>query len=416
MDRQISDTERKKTSRRRWLKAAGIGLAAVAAIAVAGRVIRPSIELGSINIGTADRGTIDITVSGTGNVSPAFEEIITSPISTRIMEVYRQAGDSVGPGTPLLRLDLQSTETEANKMADQIAMKRHELHQQEVNSDTRLSDLEMQVKVKEMTLNRLEAELNNERYLDSIGSGTGDRVRQAELACKTGRLELEQLRQKLANERLVARAGESVKHLDISIAEKNLAEMTRTLDDARIPSPRSATLTYINDQIGEKVTEGQKIAVISDLSHFRVDGEMPDAYSDRVAVGGQAVVRIGRERLEGTVSNVTPLSQGGVISFTIRLAQDAHPRLRSGLRTDVYIKCDVVDDAVRIPNSPVYTGPGKYELFVVSADGSALERREVVLGESNYEYVQVVSGIAPGERVVLSDMTKYKESNTISIR
>jgi len=398
------------------LKAGGIVLAVVAAIALAGRMMRPSIDLSSLNIGTADTGTIDITFSGTGKVSPAFEEIITSPISTRIVEVYRQAGDSVGPGTPLLRLDLQSTETEAKKMADQIAMKRHELRQQTVNSDTHLSDLEMQVKVKEMTLNRLEAELNNERYLDSIGSGTGDRVRQAELACKTGRLELEQLRQKLANERLVARAGESVKHLDINIAEKNLAEMSRTLDDARITAPRTATLTYINDQIGEKVTEGQKIAVISDLSHFRVDGEMPDAYSDRVAVGSQAVVRIGRERLEGTVSNVTPLSQGGVISFTVRLTQDAHPRLRSGLRTDVYIKCDVVDDAVRIPNSPVYTGPGKYELFVVSADGGTLEKREAVLGESNYEYVQVVSGIAPGERVVLSDMTKYKESNTISIR
>lgn len=416
MDRKISDAEKKKSSRRRWLRAGGIAIVSAAVIVLAGRMMRPSIDIASLRMGTADTGTIDITVSGTGNVSPAFEEIITSPISTRIMEVYLQAGDSVGPGTPLLRLDLQSTETEAKKMADQIAMKRHELHQQTVNSDTHLSDLEMQVKVKEMTLNRLVAELRNERYLDSIGSGTGDRVRQAELACSTGRLELEQLRQKLANERLVARAGESVKHLDINIAEKNLAEMSRTLDDARITAPRTATLTYINDQIGEKVTEGQKIAVISDLSHFRVDGEMPDAYSDRVAVGSQAVVRIGRERLSGTVSNVTPLSQGGVITFTVRLDEDAHPRLRSGLRTDVYIKCDVVDDAVRIPNSPIYTGPGKYELFVAAADGKALEKREVVLGEGNYEYVEVVSGIVPGERVVLTDMTKYKDSNKLSIR
>lgn len=416
MDRQIPDSERRKAARKRWLKAGGIALAAIAAVVVLGKVMRPSVSLSDLNVATADTGTIDITVTGTGSVSPAFEEIITSPISTRIVEVYRQAGDSVLPGTPLLRLDLQSTETEVNKLADQIAMKHHELDQQMVNSDTHLNDLAMQVKVKEMTLNRLEAELRNERYLDSIGSGTGDRVRQAELAVSTGRLELDQLRQKLANERRVAEAAVSVKNLDINIAAKNLAEMSRTLDDARVISPRRATLTYINDQIGEKISEGQKIAVISDLAHFRVDGELSDSYADRISVGSRAVVRIGKERLDAIVSNVTPLSRNGVIAFTLRLDQDAHPRLRSGLRTDVYIKCDVVDEAIRIPNAPYYTGPGTYNLFFLSADGSELVKREVRLGDCNFEYVQVLSGVQPGERVVLSDMSRFKDASTLKTK
>lgn len=416
MDRQIPESERRSVRRKRWLRAGVIVLAVAVGIVALGRMMRPSVKLTDLGVATADTGTIDITVTGTGSVSPAFEEIITSPISTRIVEVYRQAGDSVLPGTPLLRLDLQSTETEVNKLADQIAMKRHELDQQMVNSDTHLNDLAMQVKVKEMTLNRLEAELRNERYLDSIGSGTGERVREAELAVSTGRLELDQLRQKLANERRVADAGVSVKHLDINIAEKNLAEMSRTLDDARVVSPRRATLTYINDQIGEKISEGQKIAVISDLDHFRVDGELSDTYADRIAVGSRAVVRIGRERLDGTVSNVTPLSRNGVIAFTVRLAEDAHPRLRSGLRTDVYIKCDVVDDAVRIPNAPYYTGPGTYNLFFLSADSKELTKREVRLGDCNFEYVEVLSGINPGDRVVISDMSRFKDSYTLKVK
>lgn len=116
-------------------------------------------------------------------------------------------------------------------------MKQHEMEQQNANTDTHLSDLAMQIKVKEMALNRLEVELRNERYLDSIGSGTGDRVRQAELAVKTGRLELEQLRQQLANERRVAAAGKNVKNLDIDIARKSLGEMERTLDDAKVLAP-----------------------------------------------------------------------------------------------------------------------------------------------------------------------------------
>lgn len=396
-----------------------IGIAVAAAIAIiiaVGSMMRTTVQVADLNVGTADTGTIDITITGTGTVSPAFEEIITSPINSRIVEVYRQSGDSVDAGTPLLRLDLQSTETELNKLHDQISMKQHELEQQNANTDTHLSDLAMQVKVKEMALNRLEVELRNERYLDSIGSGTGDRVRQAELAVKTGRLELDQLRQQLSNERRVAAAGKNVKNLDIDIARKSLGEMERTLQDAKVLAPRKAILTFIHNQIGEKVSEGQKIAVVSDLDHFRVEAEISDTYASRVAVGGKATVKLGKERLNGVISNVTPQSNNGVIKFTVRLEDDAHPRLRSGLKTDVYVSCEVVDDAVRIPNGSYYTGPGSYSLFFMNADGTELEKREVKLGNSNYEFVEVESGIKPGDKVVTSDMSRFKDNSTLKLR
>ncbi len=329
--------------------------------------------------------------------------------------MYCKAGDSVDVGTPLLRLDLQSTETELNKLKDQIEMKRYELEQQKVGNDTRISDLTMQVKVKEMTVNRLEVELRNERYLDSLGSGTGDRVRQAELAYNTGKLELEQMRQQLANEHKVTDAGLSVKNLDINIASKNLGEMSRTLDDAQIRAPRRATLTFINDQIGQKISEGEKIAIISDLSHFKVDGELADSYGDRIRVGSKAVVRVGRDRLPGMVSNVTPLSRNGVISFSVRLDDEANARLRSGLKTDVYIMCDVMEDVKRIKNGTFYTGPGLYELFVFDSDDE-LVRRSVRLGESNFEYVEVINGLEPGDRVVISDMKRFNTNTSLKVK
>ena len=81
-------------------------------------------------------------------------------------------------GTPILKLDLQSTETEYKKLLDEEQMKRYQLEQLKVNNNTYLSDLSMQVKISAMKLNRMEVELRNERYLDSLGSGTTDKVRQ----------------------------------------------------------------------------------------------------------------------------------------------------------------------------------------------------------------------------------------------
>lgn len=415
MDREIPKEVRDKERKKKFIKYGAIGVAAVVCIAVLISFMRSSVNRKDLVFSEVDNGTIEVSVSASGKVVPAFEEIINSPINTRIVEVYRKGGDSVDVGTPILKLDLQSTETEYKKLLDEEQMKRYQLEQLKVNNNTYLSDLSMQVKISAMKLNRMEVELRNERYLDSLGSGTTDKVRQAELNFNTGKLELEQLRQQYANESKVKEADLKVKELEFNIFSKSLAEMKRTLDDAQIRSPRKAILTYINNQVGAQVAEGSQVAIISDLSHFKVEGEIADTYGDRVAAGGKAIVKIGSDKLEGTVSSVTPLSKNGVISFTVQLKEDNHRRLRSGLKTDVYVMNAVKEDVMRVANGSFYVGRGEYELFVCNSDNE-LVKRKIQLGDSNFEYVEVLSGLQLGDKVVVSDMSAYKNKNKLKIK
>ena len=415
MDREIPKEVRDKERKKKFIKYGAIGVAAVVCIAVLISFMRSSVNRKDLVFSEVDNGTIEVSVSASGKVVPAFEEIINSPINTRIVEVYRKGGDSVDVGTPILKLDLQSTETEYKKLLDEEQMKRYQLEQLKVNNNTYLSDLSMQVKISAMKLNRMEVELRNERYLDSLGSGTTDKVRQAELNFNTGKLELEQLRQQYANESKVKEADLKVKELEFNIFSKSLAEMKRTLDDAQIRSPRKAILTYINNQVGAQVAEGSQVAIISDLSHFKVEGEIADTYGDRVAAGGRAIVKIGNEKLEGTVSSVTPLSKNGVISFIVQLNEDNNKRLRSGLKTDVYVMNAVKEGVLRLANASYYGGRGEYELFVQDSKDEIVKRK-VQLGDSNFEYVEVVSGLKPGDKVVVSDMSSYKNKNKLKLK
>lgn len=414
MDREIPKEERHKAIRKRWTRVGVILAVIVMAIIALGAIMRPSIKLSSIRTGMVDRGTLETSVAGTGRVVPAFEQIINSPITSRIVEVYSKEGDTLSAGTPLLRLDLESAETEIKRMADERRSKQLEAEQTRLNNRTMLSDLEMQVKVKEMDVNRLRAEVVNERRLDSIGSGTGERVRQAEFAFETGRLQLQQLREQLANERDVRAATAKMKQLELSIFDKNFGEKQRTLEDARLKSPRRATLTYISDQIGRQVSQGEKVAVIADLSRFKVTAEIADSYADRVAVGSRVTIKAGNTELGGMVTNVTPLSKNGIISFSVTLDDDDHPRLRSGLKTEVHVLCDIRDDALRIPVGPYYHGAGAYEMFII--DGDELVRRHVRLGESGYDFVEVLDGLSPGDNVVISDMNEYSRKNRLTLK
>ncbi|MFS2553043.1 efflux RND transporter periplasmic adaptor subunit [Parabacteroides merdae] len=413
MDRKISKEVQRKEQRKQFIR---IGTAVggfIVLIVVVISMLQTSLKRKDLNISTVDKGVIEVSVSASGKVIPAFEEIINSPINSRIVEVYKRGGDSVDVGTPILKLDLQSAETEYNKQLDEEQMKSLQLEQQRVTNHNKLSEMEMNLKVSRMELDRKAVELRNERYLDSLGAGTTDKVRQVELDYNVSILKLKEDEQKYKNEQALAEADLKIKELELNIFRKSLAETRCTLEDAQIRSPRKAILTYVNNEIGSQIGQGAKVAIVSDLSHFKIEGEIADTYGDRIAAGSKAVIKIGSEKLDGTVSDVTPLSKNGVISFTVQLEEDNHKRLRSGLKTDVYVMNAVKDDVLRIANSSYYVGKGEYELFVVN--GNQLLKRKVQLGDSNFEYVEVVSGLQEGDQVIVSDMNAYKDKNKLKI-
>ena len=85
------------------------------------------------------------------------------------------------------------------------------------------------------------------------------------------------------------------------------------------------------------------------------------------------------------------------------------------MKTDVYVMNAVKEDVMRIANGSFYVGRGEYELFVCDSD-SELVKRKVQLGDSNFEYVEVLSGLKLGDRIVVSDMNSYKNKNKLKLK
>ena len=97
------------------------------------------------------------------------------------------------------------------------------------------------------------------------------------------------------------------------------------------------------------------------------------------------------------------------------MANDNHKRLRSGLKTDVYVMNAVKEDVMRIANASYYVGRGDYELFVLDSENEIVKRK-VKLGDSNFEYVEVIEGLKQGDQVVVSDMSSFKNKNKLKVK
>lgn len=413
MDRNIS---KKVLIKERYIKILKYGVVlmlVIAAIVYISNVITTSLDKENLNLGLVDKGSINMTVSATGKVIPYSEEIIVAPISSKILEVYKHAGDTVNIGEALLRLELSSIETEYRQKLDEQEMKRRKLEQSKITLQSSISELEMQERVKEMQLKKMYRELQNEMYLDSIGASTADKIREIALNYDVSKLEYNQLKQRIQNEKLKAEAEMKVQELEYSIFEKGLSENARLLKDARVLSPQKATLTYINNQIGAQVSVGSQIATLSDLSRYKIEAEIADSHASKIRHGARAVVRYGQRELIGTIVNIVPSIKNGTISFSVVYEEDDIQILRNGLSVDVFVEQGTKTNVLRIPNGAYYSNPGEYELWVAK-DGKAIKHK-VVLGDSNYDYVEVKSGLNEGDEVILMNMNEYKNKESIKI-
>ena len=414
MDREIPIEERRKAQRRIIIRAILITMAVGTGFFGLSLLLEPVLPVKGLMIAEADIGTIEITVSASGKLVPQNEEIIISPINSRILEVYKNPGDVVEINEPLLKLDLSEIDTEYNKKLDEREKLKSKLIQTKIRLDNNISEMEMNLQIKQMRVERYLVECAIEKYLDSIGASTADKVQKVRLNYEEASLELNQLREKTENERRSAKAEMNVQELEYKIFEKELAQSAKLLKEAHVLSPRKATLSFIANQIGMQVTQSTQLAVISDLTQFKVEAEVADGYADRLSLGAKAIVEVGKEKLTGTVINITPGASGGLLKFVVMLHDSDNPALRSGLRTDVYVMYGVRADVLRIPNGRYFKGKGTHELWVVN--GGKAEKRNVGLGESSYDYVEVTGGLQQGDKVIISDMERYNNKYSIKLK
>jgi HlyD family secretion protein len=411
MDRKIDAKILRQRKIKTLTTVSGTLIAIVIIFILLVHVFRSGISAADVYTSTVDKGPIEISVPATGKVVPLAEEVIISPVSTKIMEVYKKAGDAVNERDVILKLDLITIHTEIEKQDNELKMKQYKLEQEKITSQSTLSDLEMEIEISEMQIKRMEVLLKNERFLDSIGAGTSDKIRQAELDFAVDQLKLKQLKRKYENQKHILESNDKVLQLDYSIAQKNAMLKNKTMTEAQVRAPRTATLTWVNEQIGAKVAEGEQLAIISDLSHYKVEAEVSESYGSKVFSGNNVIIKSSGKELRGKIGNVVPSVSNGTFVFTVFLEDNQNELLRSGLKVDVYVIHAVQEETLRIANRSYYTGPGEYDLWVVR-EGEAVKRK-VVLGESSHNYVEVKEGLQEGEVVITSDMNRYLDDNKL---
>jgi HlyD family secretion protein len=177
------------------------------------------------------------------------------------------------------------------------------------------------------------------------------------------------------------------------------------IEQAEVKVTNKGVVTWVNGDIGTNINPGDQVAKVADLSSFKIEGTISDNYAGLLNIGSRVIVKIQNQELRGTTNKIQPSVANGIVSFSVELDQKDHVALRPNLRVDVYVVTAFKDNVVRVKNGPFYKGSKDQKIFIINENKAI--RKTVNIGESNFEYVEIINEVQPGDQVIISDMSDY---------
>jgi HlyD family secretion protein len=374
---------------------------------------KSSINKSAITTAVVEKGNIENTINATGEVLPEFEETITSPITASIQKVIRDAGSKVQAGESILTLDKTASQTEYKKLEFQLETKRNDIKKLKLELEKSFYDIKSNNDIKQLKINSLTADVENAKRLLNAGGGTRESVEQAELNLKVARLEKQQLENEIKSKQQTMEVEMKEAEIAADIQENDQKELERKLQLANIVAGRSGVVTWVNKNIGSTIREGESLARIADLGSFKVVGSLSDNYIDQLFNGMTAIIRINETKMRGKVANIFPSVANGIVSFEITLDELNNKLYRPNMKVDVFLVTSTHDNVLRVPNGAAFKGSSVQDIFVLN-NGKA-ERRTVHIGMTNFDFVEIKDNLKPGDVIITSDMSEFKNTKEISI-
>ena len=356
MDRPINQGIRRKRRLKLGIQAsAGVG-AAILLFATVPNWLAASVDRDEIRTAVVEIGPVEATITASGTVVPESEQVVASPIDSRVLRILHRPGNTLAVGDPIIELDVGTTLLAREKLDDRILLNANKRTQLELQLENELGDLKTQYEVDSLRLQFLQAKTEQHRRLFEIGGSSAQQVQQAELEAQIAAVELAQTKRSITNKRKELETqleGVATEH---RLLLNEQTELQRQLERAAARADRAGVLTWVIQQEGTAVRTGDVIARIADLSAFRVDATVSDVHANILGVGMPARVKIADSILLGEVTIIRPTIENGIISVGIGLQGDASSILHANQRVDVYIVTAASDRTLRVRRGPFATG------------------------------------------------------------
>ena len=367
----------------------------------------------TLSYGTVVRGEFNDYIRVTGQVQP-MTTIQISPLEGGVVqEIVTEEGSKVKKGDVILvlsneSLDLQILNSEAELAEKENLLRNTMISMEQQKLSVKQEMLQLRVEVRR---SKRAFESARELYAEKLISREEWLKAEEDYMLAKDRLDLVETR---AQQDSLYRAVE-IDQMTESLQNMrlNMRMIRKRKDNLTIKAPIDGELGLLDVALGQSIAAGVKVGQINNLDSYKIEALVDEHYIDRVVAGLEAQFERQNESYGTVIRKVYPEVRDGKFKTDFKFSGEQPANIRTGQTYYLNLQLGQSEEALLIPRGTFYQKTGGRWVYVVSPDGSQAVKREIRIGRQNPQYYEVLEGLEPGERVIVSGYDNFGDNEVL---
>jgi HlyD family secretion protein len=377
----------------------------------------PSVERGTVWTDTVKRGSMLRQVRGLGTLIPNQEDVRQIPAETEatVVRIRMLPGSQVKADTILL--ETRNPQVEQASLDAQLQLKAAEAEYQSLR--VRLDSDLMNQKASAATVTadyrqaQLQAQTDKALYDLGVISGLAYKASQGKADELTTRYDLEGQRLTINQQAIVSQMAVQQARVGQMRALAELKQ--KQLDALKVRAGIDGVLVDLPLQVGQHVLPGTMMAKVVQPDHLMAELKVPETQARDVQIGEAASIDTHNGIVNGTVMRVDPAVQNGTVTVDVKLTGELPKGARPDLSVDGTIDLEQLSNVMYVGRPAFGQENSTFSLFKLETDGKEAKRVPVKVGRASVNSIQVLEGLHEGDTVILSDMSRWDNTDRIRL-
>ena len=370
----------------------------------------------TILTGTARQGEFNDYIRVSGQVQPMTTVQLSPTEGGNVKRIVVEEGSHVNEGDVIVvlgneNLDMQILNSEAELAEKENILRNTMISMEQQKLSVRQEKLSLQIEVRRA---RRAYEQNKALYEEKLIAKEEYLKASEDYELAKDKLELVTDRERqdsLYRSVQIAQMHESLENMRL-----NMNMIRRRKENLSVKAPISGELGLLDVELGQSVAAGAKIGQINNLDSYKIEAQIDEHYIDRVAPGLEATFERQSEKYSSVIRKVYPEVRDGKFKADFRFEGQQPENIRTGQTYYLNLQLGQSAEAILIPRGSFYQNTGGKWVYVLNADGTKATKRSVRIGRQNPQYYEVIEGLAPGDKVIISSYDAFGDKDELIIK
>lgn len=369
----------------------------------------------TILTGTARQGEFNDYIRVSGQVQPMTTVQLSPTEGGNVKRIVVEEGSHVNEGDVIVvlgneNLDMQILNSEAELAEKENILRNTMISMEQQKLSVRQEKLSLQIEVRRA---RRAYEQNKALYEEKLIAKEEYLKASEDYELAKDKLELVTDRERqdsLYRSVQIAQMHESLENMRL-----NMNMIRRRKENLSVKAPISGELGLLDVELGQSVAAGAKIGQINNLDSYKIEAQIDEHYIDRVAPGLEATFERQSEKYSSVIRKVYPEVRDGKFKADFRFEGQQPENIRTGQTYYLNLQLGQSAEAILIPRGSFYQNTGGKWVYVLNADGTKATKRSIRIGRQNPQYYEVLEGLAPGDKVIISSYDAFGDKDELLI-